>query len=141
MTEERSQSAVFGLFARDFVGSGASFRFCARGRSMLPTIQDGDTLYVEPLRKSPRRGDIVLFLREGKFTAHRIVGRSGSAFVTRGDAAIDTDGVVGREDILGKIVARHCATSGRKIPLGNLERVRYFALQARRFAAQQLRGH
>ena len=139
MTEERSQSAVFELIARDLVGSGASFRFCARGRSMSPTIQDGDVLQVEPILNSPKLGDIVLFFREGRFTAHRIVGRIASNFVTRGDAGMETDGAIGREDILGKVVAKLSAQDGSLDPFGTRDRLRFFATRARRFAGRQLR--
>lgn len=113
MIERRQQTAAFSLLARDLIARGKGFRFCARGRSMWPTIQDGDILYVEPIRKAPRRGDIVLFFREGEFKAHRIIGRADDNFVTRGDAGMEIDGVVRRQEIVGKVVAKECASTGQ----------------------------
>lgn len=117
MTEERSQSAAFELFARDLIGSGTSFRFCARGQSMWPTIQDGDTIHVEPISRAPCIGDIVLFLRTGHFTAHRIVRRRGDKYVTRGDASLEIDGVVQQQELIGTVVAKKCAQTGHTIQL------------------------
>lgn len=109
MIEPRQNTEAFGLLARDLTAEGNGFRFCARGRSMWPTIQDGDILHVEPIRKSPRIGDIVLFMQECQFKAHRIIGGADNNFVTRGDAGMEIDGVVRREEILGRIVSKQSA--------------------------------
>jgi len=76
---------------------------------MNPTIQDGDILQVEPIRKTLRRGDIVLFVKDGQFKAHRIIGGADNNFVTRGDAGMEIDGVVRREEMIGRIVSRQSA--------------------------------
>lgn len=133
MTEPRHDTRAFGLLARDLTANGKGFRFCARGRSMWPTIQDGDILHVEPLRKSPRIGEIVLFMNEGQFKAHRIVGGAGSYFVTRGDAGMEADGLVRTEEIIGRVVARRSPNPGRVITLaGVLPRISYFAAELKR---------
>ena len=113
MIEQRQQTAAFSLLARDLIARGKGFRFCARGRSMWPTIQDGDMLHVEPIRKAPRRGDIILFFREGEFKAHRIIRRPYNNFVTRGDAGMEIDGVVRRQEIVGRVVAKECPSTGQ----------------------------
>lgn len=130
MIEERLESATFGLLAGDLIGSGSSFRFCARGRSMMPTIQDGDVLCVEPLGRMPKRGDIVLFFRQGEFKAHRIVEIRPGEFVARGDAGIESDGIVKREEIIGKVTAKECRQSGRRHRLGEWERLTFLASRA-----------
>src|SRR5690242_20501702 len=112
MTEPRQHTAVFGLLARELIANGKGFRFCARGQSMWPTIQDGDILHVEPIRKSPRIADIVLFVKDGEFKAHRIVGRRGRYFVTRGDTGMEIDGIVRREEIVGRVVSKWNANIG-----------------------------
>ncbi len=113
MIEQRQQTAAFSLLARDLIACGKGFRFCARGQSMWPTIQDGDILHVEPIRKAPRRGDIILFFREGEFKAHRIIRRPDDNFVTRGDAGMESDGIVRRQEIVGKVVAKECPSTGQ----------------------------
>ncbi len=128
MIEQRLQSAMFGELAQELVASGNSFRFCAHGRSMTPTILDGDILYVEPIIRPPGLGDIVLFSRAGEFKAHRIVGKAGNHFVTRGDAGMEIDGTVQAEQIIGKVVAKECAESGEVSLLsGIVPRMSYFA--------------
>jgi len=137
---ERLHTALFEKFARELIARGNTLRFCARGRSMLPTIQDGDTLYVEPIQKSPRVGDIVLFFRDGQFKAHRILRGRGGHFVTRGDSGMDTDGVVRREEIIGKVVEKGCAESGRRTRIsGTRVRLRFLGSETRRFVARHLR--
>lgn len=128
MIEPRQNTTAFGLLARELTANGKGFRFCARGRSMLPTIQDGDILHIEPIRKSPRIGEIVLFTKEGQFKAHRIVGRTGSNSITRGDAGMEIDGVVRREEMIGKVVAREFPPTGQLTSFNTRrERARLFA--------------
>jgi SOS-response transcriptional repressor LexA len=128
---ERTQSAMFGEFAHELIASGKSFRFCARGRSMNPTIQDGDTLHVEPITGAPKIGEIVFFSLDGEFKAHRVVARSGSGFVTRGDAGIEFDGVVSQTGIVGRVVAVE-RKDGRTVSMVGL-----FALM--KFVSRELR--
>ena len=140
MIEPRQQSAVFGTLARELIAHGKGFRFCARGRSMWPTIQDGDILHVEPFTKSPKRGDIVLFFREGKFGAHRIIGGADNNYVTRGDAGMEIDGVVRREEMIGKVVAKECPPTGRLTNLNTGgERASFLGRRLRGYAVQVLR--
>jgi peptidase C25-like protein/peptidase S24-like protein len=139
MIEPRPQSAVFGLFARDLIASGNSFRFCARGRSMTPTIQDGDLLVVEPLERRPTKGEIVLFRGEGEFKAHRIVATADGYLITRGDAGMEADGVVRREDILGRVTAKKCGNSGQTQNFGRWERLAFAMSRSTRSALRKLR--
>lgn len=140
MIEQRPHSAAFGLLVRELIAEGNGFRFCARGRSMWPTIQDGDILHVEPIRKAPRPGDIVLFFREGEFKAHRIIGGADNKFVTRGDAGMEIDGVVRREEMIGKVVAREFPPTGQLARFNaRRERARLFARRMCRRAELVLR--
>jgi len=139
MIEPRPQSDVFGLMARDLIASGNSFRFCARGRSMTPTIQDGDLLVVEPLERGPTKGEIVLFRREGEFKAHRVVTTGDGYLITRGDAGMEADGVVRREDILGRVTAKKCGGSGQTQSFGRWERLAFATSRSTRSALRKLR--
>ena len=88
---------------------------------MYPTILNGEMLHVEPLGKAKlRRRDIVLFKTNGKFKAHRIVRINGDHFITRGDASLDSDGVVRRQQILGRVTAKECRNTGKTVGLAGL---------------------
>jgi hypothetical protein len=129
---ERAHSAMFGELVHELIASGNSFRFCARGLSMNPTIQDGDILHVEPITAAPKIGEIVLFSRDGEFKAHRVVGRSGDDFVTRGDAGIEVDGIIARKCIIGRIVAVELA-GGTTVSMAGLSvRMKFFGRELRR---------
>src|SRR3954464_11063404 len=100
--EERAESSTFADLASGLAASGISFRFQARGRSMLPVIEDGQVLHVKPAGQSRlRSGDIVLFQKDGEFKAHRILQKKGDRFVTRGDAGMHIDGEVARQQLIG----------------------------------------
>ena len=62
MVDDREHSKLFGALIGSLLSEGLGFRFRARGRSMQPTIQDGEILHVKPVSvETLRKGDIVLF--------------------------------------------------------------------------------
>jgi len=132
--EDRAKSSTFAYLAQGLAASGIAFRFHAKGRSMVPLIQDGDVLQVEPIGSYELKiADIVLFRKDGEFKAHRILRKKGGVFTTRGDAGMQTDGVVTREQVLGRVVSKLCPTTGRQISLsGAAPRTRFFLTEMRR---------
>ncbi len=84
---------------------GKLFRFRAKGVSMRPCIKNLDVITIAPLpnNRPPRLGEIVLFRNPetGKPTVHRVLGRKDKGFLIKGDNAINPDGVIPRELILG----------------------------------------
>jgi hypothetical protein len=75
---------------------------------MLPTVWPGDTLVIEPVKSGAvRDGDIVLFSRNGRLVAHRMLAKSGSEgdaqILTRGDALSHPDLLVSDRDLLGRV--------------------------------------
>src|SRR5690349_5839358 len=106
MAEPRNESATFAQLTHAFIESGQAFRFQAQGRSMTPTILDGEVVHVEPLGNSRVwTGDIVLYQKHGQFKAHRVVRRRGEFLITRGDAGIENDDPVCVAEIVGRVVA------------------------------------
>jgi signal peptidase I len=136
--EDRAESSIFEQLVKEITADDLSFRFQAKGKSMLPTIQDGEILHVQPEKLSKlRRGHIVMFRNETGLKAHRIICKRQDQFVTRGDAGLDNDGVVRGEDILGKVIAKECLRTARVVRLGGPSaRVKFFLFEARR----RLRG-
>jgi uncharacterized repeat protein (TIGR01451 family) len=143
MADERVESHTFRELANEFLASGLGFRFQAMGRSMLPTIQDGDLVHVRPVdAKSINTADIVLFKDAAGFKAHRVIKKRGDFFVTRGDSGTTPDGTIQGGQIVGKIVAKECAKTGRLVRLdGTGERLNFFARQARLRLANYVRHH
>jgi len=140
MTEERPESSTFGEIAEGLLADGFGFRFCAKGRSMLPLIHDGDILHVQRATAANLKvGDIVLFQQNKNFKAHRIVRKQPDSFVTHGDAGEEADGVITARHIVGKIVARECAMTGCILPLDGVGiRLGFFLTQALRQARKYL---
>jgi uncharacterized repeat protein (TIGR01451 family) len=121
MTEERSQSALFGAVSKELLAGGMGFRFQARGRSMAPSIWDGEIVHVQPVAvETLCKGDIVLFSDGARFLAHRLVKAGPGALVTQGDAALERDSIVRPEQILGKVIAKEENADGvtRVVKLG-----------------------
>lgn len=71
------------------------------GRSMRPTLRDGDEVRVDLRRRRPVPGDLVLFRQGADTVVHRCVGGSDGAWRMRGDGRQDLDPPVAAEAILG----------------------------------------
>ena len=93
------------------LGGGHRVRFRAPGRSMHPTIRDGEAITVAPAAAgSVRRGDIVLYRLDRSVIAHRVAGierdaAKGLRFMLRGDACGGRDAPVAAGQVLGRVVA------------------------------------
>ena len=92
----------------DVLRSFGAARLAVTGTSMLPSVRPGDVLEVR--RQSAAEvmpGDLVLFQREGRFFAHRVVEkirRQGrTLLVTRGDRLLQCDPPVSPEELLGRV--------------------------------------
>lgn len=121
MNKDVAQSLLFEELSSELLAKGHGFRFQARGRSMLPAIEDGEILHVRPLREEKlKTGDIILFRVDEKFTAHRIVRKQGERYVTRGDSGIDVDVAITRDHVLGLVVAKECTQSGCVVRLNGV---------------------
>jgi hypothetical protein len=66
---------------------GLPFRFCARGSSMLPFIQDGDVICVAPLNgRRPGLGQVVAYRQGGaRLVVHRVIWRASAGWRIQGD--------------------------------------------------------
>lgn len=120
MNRDIPQSWIFEEITSELLASGYGFRFQARGRSMFPTIEDGDMVHVRPLgERKLRTGDIVLVRVHQEFKAHRIVQKRGKRLVLRGDAGHDNDGTFVRDQILGLVIAKESVPTGSVVWLGD----------------------
>ena len=134
MISDRAQSSAFHLLTSDLIAGGYGLRFQAVGRSMLPTIQDGEIVHVKPVnREMLRIGDIVLLRTGAEFKAHRIIRKHAQSFITRGDSGADTDEEIRGDQILGRVIAKEGMNSGRLVRLDGIKsRMRFFAAEFRR---------
>jgi len=117
---------------------GHAVRFSAPGRSMHPTILDGDAITVHPVDASAvGKGDILLCRYKGRIIAHRVVHiehRDGDAprFTLRGDAHAAPEEMVDAGDVLGMV--HSVERNGRSIDLSR--RRSGIPMVARRIARQ-----
>lgn len=85
-------------------GFGA-LRLGVTGSSMLPVIRPADTILVHPCAfEDAELHDIVLFTRERRLFAHRVVARTASHLITQGDGLAGPDHPVTPDELLGKVV-------------------------------------
>ena len=81
-----------------------------RGSSMVPFLHDGDTVYLDPTPEKLKKGDVVLYTREGgDYVLHRIrkICRDGS-LVLVGDAQQLLEQLPNRSSVCGiAVAARH----------------------------------
>ncbi len=101
-----SGGSLAGLM-RAVLEKGKPFRFEARGTSMEPFIMDRDIVTVAPLAASrPKPGDIAAFVHpvSGGVRVHRVVKVESGRYFLKGDNALDADGALARDMILGLVV-------------------------------------
>jgi len=137
MIKDRAESSSFHLLTSELIAGGYGLRFQAVGRSMLPTIQDGEIVHVKPVATDMLKvGDIVLLRTGEQFKAHRIIRKRGQCFITRGDAGMDIDGEIRCDQILGRVIAKEAVSSRRLVRLDGMRaRLEFFALELRRRGA------
>jgi signal peptidase I len=80
------------------------------GTSMVPSILPGDLISVQRAGISEiLSGEIVLYSREGRLFAHRVVSRAGSSeqplLITRGDRLRYNDVPVSSNELLGRLTS------------------------------------
>ena len=86
------------------------------GGRMSPALRPGDLLAVDHATADDlHRGDVVLFRRDGRLFAHRVLGSAQAGTMTRGDAHRRNDPIVPPEDVLG--VVRSVTRAGRQLPV------------------------
>ena len=100
--------------------AGHEVRVRVAGSSMVPALWPGDELLVRGLvLAEPSRGDLLLFVRDGRLCTHRLVDwldHAGAArLITRGDAAPQCDPPVAPSEILGTVAS--ITRGGREIPI------------------------
>jgi hypothetical protein len=99
-------SVVEGLLAE-----GLGVRFRAGGRSMTPTIDDGEILIVAPATADEIDvADVVFCQTRSRSVAHRVLsigeGAAGEPRLTLcGDASLETDRPVTAEQVRGRVIA------------------------------------
>ena len=104
------RDAVGCALAAEVLRSFGSLRFRAQGASMMPAVWPGDILSVRRHDAAEAKpGDIVLFGRNGRLVAHRVVERTREQdriqWVTRGDRLDYNDAPVSSHELLGRVVA------------------------------------
>ena len=103
--------------AEEVLRSSGHLRLQVTGWSMLPTICPGDTLVLKSATaEDVSEGDIVLFRRDRRLFAHRVLARAGDQWLTRGDAMPYTDSPIGNRELLGRVV--YLIRNGRYIEPG-----------------------
>ena len=83
-------------------------RLRVTGSSMLRAMWPGDLVAVRRQSMAEiRRGHVVLFVRDGRFFAHRVVGKirrqDRMLLVTRGDRLKENDPPVSAAELLGRV--------------------------------------
>jgi len=103
----------------ELLSRGTTVRFRPSGRSMYPSIREGELITVEPVVPSDvQLGDIVLYRSERGLIAHRVVeiaSRDARIFQVQGDASLSCDEPVEAHRILGRVVG--VQRSGRSVAL------------------------
>ena len=72
--------------------------------SMEPTYHPGDIIFIKE-QKDYFVDNVITFQQRGMIVTHRIIGKDGETFVTKGDANNSADTPINLSDIYGKVIA------------------------------------
>ncbi len=109
---ENATTLACGLVG-DVVRTFGEVRLRAFGTSMVPSILPGDLISIQRAGLSEiSPGEIVLYAREGRLFAHRVVARAGGhddpRLITRGDRLSHNDPPVSSSELLGRVTSVQC---------------------------------
>jgi hypothetical protein len=102
---------LFSAAVESLLEAGLSVRFRAGGRSMTPTVLDGEYLIVSPVDPVQiGRGDIVLCQTRRGPIAHRVCeirtdADNSKRYVLYGDASLDADLPATARQLRGRVIA------------------------------------
>jgi signal peptidase I len=107
---ENARTTLACGLAGDVIRMFGGVRLRVFGTSMVPSILPGDLISVQRTDLSEiSPGEIVLYLRDGRLFAHRVVARAGShdhpRLITRGDRLSYTDPLVSSLELLGRVTS------------------------------------
>lgn len=113
--ETHLQAACCDLVA-DVVRDAGRASLRVTGLSMLPAIRPGDVLSIERVETNRaganraganelRPGQIILYSRNGRLKAHRIVSIRSEYVVTRGDRLLSCDVPVRSSEVIGRVAS------------------------------------
>ncbi len=97
-------------------------RFTPSGVSMRPFIEgDKDSVVLAPMRRLPRRGDILLArvtASAGRrtYVLHRLIRIEGDTYILQGDGNLMGEEQCKREEIIGQVI-RIESPKGRRKPI------------------------
>lgn len=90
----------------DVARSAGEVRLRVTGASMLPAVWPGDEVTVRRCELAELEpGQIVLYRRDGKLTAHRIQHLKSDHLIARGDSLPSLDPPVQPNEIVGRVVS------------------------------------
>ncbi len=95
----------FAALSAELIADSGGLRFRAHGHSMSPSIRNGDILVIKKIPvDGVDVGDIVLAGTENSpLLAHRIIRRTGNAWITCGDALTEPDAPLDAERLIGRV--------------------------------------
>ena len=89
---------------KDYVNIGGYTFFIVASGSMFGTVDVNDMVIVK-ITDDFQVGDIVTYQADGYFVTHRIISINKDQIITKGDSNNTEDDPIGRDKIIGKVVA------------------------------------
>ncbi len=83
---------------------GKEVQIPVSGMSMFPFLMKDDIIRISPITYEELEiGQIIVFIQNNKFIAHRLIHFSGGICHTRGDANLNPDKAIAFKDVKGKV--------------------------------------
>src|SRR3989338_7975835 len=124
----------FSYLAETILKQGNCIRFRAEGRSMSPSIRNGDIIEVGPDIDDITPGDIILYRsKENTPVVHRVIKINESiGILTKGDSSLSFDNPITHEHVLGRVIeVKKSGLNFRHVLSRILHRVQGFRLYSK----------
>mgnify|MGYP002713036377 CR=1 FL=1 len=92
---------------RDSLGKGQHPRLTVTSNSMAPLFWANDQVILEAVQPEQLHpGEIITLIDQTGLLTHRIWARRGHGFLTRGDHALNFDGICQADAVVGRVIGR-----------------------------------
>ncbi len=115
-----------GVLIEDVLADHGVYASVVRGVSMMPLLRAGrDVVCILPITSPPKKYDVLLYKREGRYILHRVIGFFPDGYIIRGDNTYKKE-YVKNSDLVGTLAS--FKRGGREYSTGTRGFYRYAAL-------------
>ncbi len=122
------ENNVFFSYVEEEIAEGKSVSLRVKGKSMTPTLHEGDIITLIPVNQHKLKiGDVVLFTYKNNFLLHRIICKKKNKLTLQGDAVYQHTEKISTQEVIA-LLQQVKKQNGKTIDCQSIYRRIYFYL-------------